>query len=43
MEDMRLITQTISIVLPIGMLMGLFIGYSLFGGTGSSGQEKEDR
>ncbi len=43
MEHVELITRTISISLPFGILMGMLIGYSLFGGSGSSGQTTEDR
>jgi hypothetical protein len=43
MEHVELIARTISISLPFGILMGMLIGYSLFGGSGSSGQKTEDR
>ena len=43
MEYTLAVTRTISVVLPFGIVIGLMIGYSLFGGSGSSGRDMEDR
>lgn len=43
MEHTLAIMRAVSIALPFGILMGMLIGYSLFGGSGSTGRDTEGK